>query len=179
MGTKSNRQNKIENKNIWPEIKLGDEIIMESSSEKVLGVTVNNIITWSNHLYGDHETEGLIPGLSKRLGMLKKLRKFMTNQKFSNIVEGIFTSKLMYGMNLWGGLWDIPGTVDNSIRTSITKNDMKYLQVLQNKAMWLEIKTQTTFRKNKKLWIMMLCRGFSLLCWKYMNFTGYTLCSKK
>ena len=99
-GTKNNRQNRIENRNITPKINLGDEIIKESSSEKVLGVTVNNIITWSNHLYGDHENEGLIPGLSKRLGMLIKLRKFMTNQKFSKIVEGIFTSKLIYGMNL-------------------------------------------------------------------------------
>ena len=62
----------------------------------------------------------------------------MTNQKFSKIVEGIFTSKLIYGMNLWGGLWDLPGTVDNSIRTSISKTDMKRLQVLQNKVMRLE-----------------------------------------
>ena len=62
----------------------------------------------------------------------------MTNEKLSKIFEGIFTSKLIYGMNVWGGLWDIPGTVDNTNRTSITKNDMKRLQVLQNKTMRME-----------------------------------------
>ena len=36
------------------------------------------------------------------------------------------------------GIWNIPGTVDNSIRTSITMKDMKRLQVLQNKTMRLE-----------------------------------------
>ena len=135
---KKNRQNRIENKTITPKINLGNEIIKESSSGKVLGFTINNIITWRNHLHGDHRNEGLIPGLSKRLGMLKKLKKFMTNQKFLKIVDGIFAIKLIYGMNFWGGLWDIPGTVNNSIRNSISKNDKKCLKVLLNKVMWLE-----------------------------------------
>ena len=89
--------------------------------------------------------------------MLKKVQKYVTNQKFSKIIDGIFTSKLMYGMNVWGGLWDIPGTVDNTNRTSITKNDMKRLQVLQNKTMRMETgldyKTPTAelLRRTRKL----------------------------
>ena len=70
--------------------------------------------------------------------MLKKIRKFVPNYKFSQIVAGMFTSKLMYGMNLWGALWDIPGNLDNSTRTSMNKVDMKRLQVLQNRTLRLE-----------------------------------------
>ena len=157
MGTKTNRQIKIENKNFRPVVNLSGETIGESTSEKVLGVVVNNIINWSNHLYGDTENEGLIAGLSKRVGMLKNLKKYMTNEKLSKIIEGIFTSKLIYGMNVWGGLWDIPGTIDNTIRTSITKNDLKRLQVLQNKTMRMETdmdyKTPTAelLRRTRKL----------------------------
>ena len=103
-----------------------------------MGVVVNNIMTWNNHLYGDNENEGLIPGLSKRVGMLRKIRNFFTNRNFSQIVGGILTSKLIYAMSLWEGLWDIPGTFDTGTRTSTTKTDMRRLQVLQNKVMRLE-----------------------------------------
>ena len=61
-----------------------------------------------------------------------------SQSKFSQIVSGMFTSKLQFCSNVWGGIWNIPGTVDNSIRTSITMKDMKRLQVLQNKTMRLE-----------------------------------------
>ena len=138
LGTRANRTSKIEKENIHPNINLCGDTIKETTSEKILGVVVNNTITWKNHLYGDIDNEGLIPGLSKRIGMLKKIRKFVPRFKFSQIVGGMFTSKLMYGMNLWGGVWDIPGTMDNSTRTSINKADMKRLQVLQNKTMRLE-----------------------------------------
>ena len=95
-------------------------------------------MTWNNHLYGDSDNEGLIPGLSKRVGMLRKIRNFIPNRKFSQIVGGMFTSKLIYAMSLWGGLWGIPGTFDTGTRTSTTKTDMRRLQVLQNKVMRLE-----------------------------------------
>ena len=142
-GTKENRANKIIAKDFSPTINIGGDAIEESTSEKILGVVINNTITWKNHLYGDPENMGLIPCLSKRIGMLKKLRKFIPNPKYSQIVSGMFTSKLTYCMNIWGGLWDIPGTMDtNTIRTSITKDDMRRLQVLQNKCMRLETKME-------------------------------------
>ena len=55
-------------------------------------------------------------------------------------------SKLCYCINLWGGLWDVPGSYDEQAgnRTSITKKDMHRLQVLQNKVM--RIQTADTFR---------------------------------
>ena len=46
--------------------------------------------------------------------------------------------KRKHSTQLRGGVWAIPGTLDNSTRTSITKADMKRLQVLQNKTMRLE-----------------------------------------
>ena len=138
LGTRANRINKIVKQNIHPCIDVCGDCIEETTSEKILGVVVNNTITWKDHLYGDNDNEGLIPGLSKRIGMLKKIKKFVPSYKFSQIVAGMFSSKLMYGMNLWGGLWDIPGTMDNTTRTSITKVDMKRLQVLQNKTMRLQ-----------------------------------------
>ena len=113
--------------NISPSISLDGDIVPETASEKVLGVVVNNIMTWNNHLYGESENEGLISGLSEHVKMLRKIRNFIPNRKFSQIVGGMFTSKLLYAMSLLGGLWDIPGTFDTGTRASTTKTDMRRL----------------------------------------------------
>ena len=73
LGTRANRISIIEKENIHPNINLCGDTIKETTSEKILGVVVNNTITWKNHLYDDNDNEGLIPGLSKRIGMLKKI----------------------------------------------------------------------------------------------------------
>ena len=41
-------------------IVVDQDIIEETTSEKLLGVVVNNKLTWKEHLYGDNENEGLI-----------------------------------------------------------------------------------------------------------------------
>ena len=67
----------------------GKEIV-ESSSEKLLGVVLNNKLTWKNHLYGDDNNMGLVPKLSQRIGMLKRLSKYMTKEKLKYFSNGIF-----------------------------------------------------------------------------------------
>ena len=44
------------------------DIIKYTTSEKLLGVVVNNKLTWKEHLHGDNENEGLISQLKKRVG---------------------------------------------------------------------------------------------------------------
>ena len=54
-------------------IKVDGKDIVETDSEKVLGIVINNQLSWKNHLYGDENHEGLVTQLSKRLGILRKL----------------------------------------------------------------------------------------------------------
>ena len=56
-------------------IDIDGDIIEDTSSEKLLGVIINNELTWKNHLYGDQDSEGLVPQLSKRIGVMKQLSK--------------------------------------------------------------------------------------------------------
>ena len=58
-------------------IVVDNKEITENKSEKLLGLVINNTLTWENHLYGDGQNEGLIQKLSKRLGMLKLMSKHM------------------------------------------------------------------------------------------------------
>ena len=74
-----------------------------------VGVIVNNTLTWKHHIFDDEESLGLIKDLSKRIGICKKLRKSMPISKFKQVVAGIFTSKLIYGITVWGGIWNLEG----------------------------------------------------------------------
>ena len=109
---------------------------IKSTSEKHLGIIVNNTITWKHHIFGDEDNSGLIKDLSKRIGICKQLRKYMPNSKFKQVVTGIFTSKLIYGITVWGGVWGLYEQ-ENNVNTSISKEAMRKLQVCQNKILRL------------------------------------------
>ena len=68
--------------------------VSESLCEKLLGVTVNNELTWKAHLYGDANNEGLITQLSKRVGIMSKLSKHVDKTRIKQFAAGIFYSKL-------------------------------------------------------------------------------------
>ena len=111
----------------------GKEVV-ESSSEKLLGLVLNNKLTWKNHLYGDQDNMGLIPQLSKRLGMLRRLSKYMSKDKLKLFSSGIFYSKLNYCLPVFGNIFGLDRYKSENRRyISFTVKDNNNLQVLQNK----------------------------------------------
>ena len=132
------------------QVNVEGNIKHESISEKLLGIIINNHGTWRNHFKGDNDNEGLLTQLSKRVGILKQLRRSLPDAKFRILVNGLFFSKLTYGITVWGGLWGLQG-YDEEVRNGIavTKEDMRRLQVLQNQVMrlmtGLEPGTSTTY----------------------------------
>ena len=88
-------------------------------------------------MYGDEEHPGLLSELSKRAGVLRILRKYLPDAKFRQAVAAIFTSKLIYCISVWTGIWDIPGQVNDGNKVTLGKQDMRRLQVLQNKTLRL------------------------------------------
>ena len=101
--------------------------------------------------------------------MLRKLRKVTPDRKLNQLVSGIFTSKMMFGATVWGGVWDIPGVLsDNIKKTSIGKSDMRKLQVLQNKVLGLQTRmtygtpTSTLLVKANQLSVHQLIASYSM-----------------
>jgi hypothetical protein len=134
--TKANRAIKLNNS--VKSVVVNGETKVESVSEKLLGLVVNNSCNWKNHLYGDTEHIGLLKELSQRVGMLRRLRNYIPDQKFRQIANGIYTSKQVYRLTVFGGLWGLPGTSmdeDRRNNTMTTKEDMRKMQVLQNSVM--------------------------------------------
>ena len=111
------------------------QVIEESPSEKLLGVVLGNDLTWKTHLYGDKEHEGLIPQLSKRVGIMKQLSKYMNRDKLMYFASGIFYSKLSYCLSVFGNVFGLEQEYkeENNRYTSFTKEDNNRLQILQNK----------------------------------------------
>ena len=46
--------------------------MLETASEKLLGIVINNNLSWKKHLYGDKDN----PELKQRVGTLRRLSKY-------------------------------------------------------------------------------------------------------
>ena len=137
IGTHANRRDKLLNNNLTLNIKVCGDIKTESKSEKLLGVVINNAATFRDHFHGNDENIGLVKQLSTRVNMLKRLKQHMSRTRLRLVMEGLFSSKLIYGITVWGRVWGIPGSHDEEARSSptMTKDDLRKLQVLQNKCL--------------------------------------------
>ena len=89
IGTNSNRQSKLENKNLSLKVSISGEEKSETTSEKLLGIIVNNTATFKHHLHGDDENQGLLKQLSVRVGMMKKLKKYLPDLWNDGLEQGV------------------------------------------------------------------------------------------
>ena len=137
---------------------------MESQSEKLLGMVMNNTLTWETHLTGNAEFKGLIHKLSYRAYLIHKLSKVMPKTRLKIIAEGIFFSILNYGIEAYGNVWGIP-TFDDQQRSSpaFTKEDNRKLQILVNNVLRSitglprEVSTALLHSKSNQLSVQQRC----------------------
>ena len=155
VGTKELKRRKLGD-NALKIVVDGKEVI-ETKSEKLLGVILNDKMTWQDHLYGEKWREkgknspGLIPQLSKRLGILKKLSASASKKKLRMLSFGLFYSKLAYCLPLFTNTWGLTMYKDKGTRFScFTKEDNRKLQVLQNQVTRLLIAGAGYNRDQKK-----------------------------
>ena len=125
-------------------IKVDNLEVVETKSEKLLGVVINNKLTWHDHLYGekwrigDENTPGLIPQLSQRVGILRRMSKLMNKKRLNSFTHGIFYSKMNYCLTVFGHVFGLETYSDTDSRYySFTKEDNRKMQVLQNSVMRL------------------------------------------
>ena len=151
------RENKIDSINKHFAIEVCGKVIKETSNEKLLGVIMSSNMSWNTHLYGNKETgkekiQGIIPQLSQRVGIISQLSKVMSKSQLKNIISGIFTSKLLYGIQLISNTWGVSDMDDSSRRfTSFTKEDCIKLQVLQKKVLRIQTGTKDKNEPTKNL----------------------------
>ena len=146
IGTRQMRHSKLTQNGSNVQIDVFNNLVEDTKSEKLLGLIVNNELTWKEQLYGEswrpkgENSKGLIPQLSKRVGILRKLSKYLPMSRFKSISSGLFDSKLIYCLPVFGNVW-ISCTNDDKDRKSpgFSKEDNRKLQVLQNKVCRLKL----------------------------------------
>ena len=137
VGTKELKKKKCDNREL--SIYVDGKLVNETESEKLLGIIVNNKITWKEHFYGEswrpagENSQGLIPQLSQRLGILRKISLVASKKKLKVLAQGLFYFKLSYCLPLFMNTWGLDNYRDGDTRTtSCTKEDIRKIQVLQN-----------------------------------------------
>ena len=114
-------------------IVVDNQEIVDSSSEKVLGVVINNELSWKNHIHGDEENEGLVQQLGKRIGIMKRMARYMDKKNLKFFASGLFYSKMIYCLPVFGNVLGMEQYKESNSRyQSYTTKDNSRLQVLQN-----------------------------------------------
>ena len=81
IGTKEIRKSKLISQNKVIKISVAGHEVVESTSERLLGLIINNTLTWEHHLFGNEEHKGLIAKFSQRSGIICKLSFIMPKDK--------------------------------------------------------------------------------------------------
>ena len=90
--------------NIEMKITTSAEIIKPIRTEKLLGVNIQNDLKWSEYI--ENNEMSLIRQLTTRLNALKQISSAATFKTRLMVANGIFCSKLIFQISLWGGAAD-------------------------------------------------------------------------
>jgi hypothetical protein len=118
------------------------ELIVPSSSEKLLGAWIHQDMKWEE--YVQDSDDSLIRSLSTRIGALRVIGKAANFKNRKLIANGIFLSKLSYLIALWGGcnlyLLKSLQILQNTAARIVTKLDWKSpTKVLLLQCGWLSV----------------------------------------
>ena len=98
-------------------IKIDGKRILPSNYVKYLGLYIDSHLKWNYH------TDILAPKLSRALGMLTKIRHYVSKITLRTIYFGIFSSILTYGCQIWGQI------INNNVNRIIKLQD-KVIRVI-------------------------------------------------
>ena len=123
MSTDQRRRRQI----IETTIRTDSVSIAASSSERLLGVYVNQNMKWVEHI--QHNRGSIIYNLNGRLGALKILSRFASFKARLALANGVFMSKLTFMIPLWGGcpeyLLNALQVCQNNAARIVTKRDRR------------------------------------------------------
>ena len=128
------------------QISYQDKHIMDSTYCRLLGMNLQNNMSWDSHLTTGKKA--LLPACRKKLSMLARLNNCLSTSARLHLVNALIISKLTHGICLWGN------TADNLVNIAqITMNiaarfvtgDKRSTskKVLMNKCNWLDISQLT------------------------------------
>ena len=77
-------------------ITIGDDIIKQCYSSKILGVELDCNINWKEHI------NFIAQKISKKLGLLKRLKQFLSPDLLNIVYLSLIQSQFDYCITVWG-----------------------------------------------------------------------------
>ena len=158
-------------------IRIGEDWVERETSAKLLGLTFEDNQQWKAQIFGKG---GLLSSLSSRLFIIRRLKNLLSKKSILKMVDGLFTSKIRYGLQLLG-----------KVRTCSEDPecaDLKAIQLMQNKLLWTlngtmvsdEVSTESLSKKFNIMSVNQLNAQAKLLeVWKALNVPKYPLKIRK
>ena len=129
--------------NIQVKITTSTEEIKPIRTEKLLGVHIQNDLKWSEYIQNNEKS--LIRQLNTRLNALKQIGSAATFKTRLMVANGIFCTKLIFQISLWGGAADYLlcslQIIQNKAARQVTQRD-KYTPIVELLCQcgWLSVK---------------------------------------
>jgi len=79
-------------------VTIGPNVVHETNHHKILGVVVNNNLSWKDH------AEDILPSINQRIGLLKRLSHQIPRKYLPQIANSIITTKARYGLAIFGSV---------------------------------------------------------------------------
>ena len=89
------RTNLRENRDFNFTLRLNNKSLHESHHVKYLGILIDNKLNWKLHI------DELTKTLGRAIGLLSKIRHFLTCSTLQYLYHSLFNSHLAYGCTLW------------------------------------------------------------------------------
>mgnify|MGYP006877618566 CR=1 FL=1 len=81
------------------EISVGNSKVKEEEKHRILGIVVNNTLTWN-----DHVNDGLMRSVNMRIGGLRRISHHVPTKYLPEIASAIVASKIRYGISVYGAV---------------------------------------------------------------------------
>ena len=154
-------------------IYIGKIKVAQVNSAKLLGMTFESSLKWSEHIYG---TGGLISSLNQRLFFIRRLKNTIGQTALLKISHGLFLSKLRYGLQLLGCVRWSDSDPSNKELEDIQKCQNKLLRALNGSRISDQISNKSMLVKFKILSVNQMNAQIKLSeMWKSINIENYPL----
>ena len=159
------------------EVQVGNAKVKQEKSAKLLGITIDENLRWNTQIYGKN---GTIPSLNARTFIVKRIANHVGKESIKKIVDSLYTSKLRYGLTLFGQVKWNDTDVQEKWLTDLQLNQNKMLRYMNGSKISDRIKTKTILNKFDNLSVNQLNAQMKLVeMWKANNCLNYPIKTKK
>ena len=154
------RQRRCKNTENPPQLtieKIGqeDKIIKCQTSTRLLGLNLQNDMSWRAHL--ESGEKALLPTLRRRLGALRHVGKYISRKGKLTLTNGLILSKIMYMIPVWGGterthIRKVQTLLNSTARYVLNKGKRTRTRELMEGCGWMFVEEMTRLHSLVTMW---------------------------